>query len=446
MEDKEKIEATTSLKKKPKWLRALETQSWQAELVISGLAIFGSLQLPEFLNGLVDYCLINFSEEYMEIFFFLFIYPFFAAAILIFSFIAHLILRALWIGMLGLVSVFPNGINLDQELFSKDYMQKFLKDYPDVNEFNKSLDDLCSSIFAGSAATAIVMVMISITIALILIIATIINFIIPSLNILNIVIVLGGIFFSLSVFGSFLNSKKLREKEWVKKIQYPFAQIIGRIVYLFALKPISYISMIFMTNSKSKSFFSLNAFAGIFSVVFATLLVFPLLTQSNIYYFQQENFFNNRTNSYHLKSSKYENLFPENPTLLTPFIQADIIEGKVVKLFIPWFKREQKFADELCGEFVKDNEMTVTERKSASTKFKVDCAKKYFEISLNDSLQQNLKYYWHHISINGQAGFLTYISTENCQPMENILKIKSHYKNSEGEMRETEIPFIFEGK
>ena len=132
MKGKKVIESNISTKKKPKWLRALETQSWQAELVISGLAIFGSLQLPSLLNNLVDYCLFNFSEEYMEVFFFLFIYPYFAATILIFSFIAHLILRALWIGMLGLVSVYPNGINPDQDFFSKDYMKKFLKEYPKV--------------------------------------------------------------------------------------------------------------------------------------------------------------------------------------------------------------------------------------------------------------------------------------------------------------------------
>jgi hypothetical protein len=446
MKEQEKVDSNITPKKKPKWLRALESQSWQAELVISGLAILGSLQLPEFLNNLVDYCLIHFSEDYMEIFFFLFIYPYSAAAILIFSFIAHLILRALWIGMLGLVSVYPKGINTNQDLFSKDYMQKFSNKYPDVNEFNKNLDDLCSTIFAGSAATAIVMIMISISITIILIISTIINLGIPSFSILNIVLVLGGIFFSIAIFGNILNSKKLRDKEWVRKIHFPFTQVLGRFIYLFAMKPISYISMIFVTNSKNSSFFSVNAFASFFSFIFAILLVFPLLKQSNMNYFQQVNFFSYRTNSYHLKSSKYENLLSENPTLLAPFIQSDIIEGKVIKLFIPWLHREQAFADELCGEFVKDDEMSRDERRTAATKFKVECAKKYFEIFLNNSILKDLNYYQHHHSINGEVGFLTYISTDNCRPMENTLRIKSHYKNEEGEMRETEIPFIFEGK
>ncbi len=450
MEEQTDIESKVSPKKKPKWLRALETQSWQAELVISGLAIFGSLQLPTLLNSLVDYCLFNFSEPYMEIFFFLFIYPYFAAAILIFSFITHLILRALWIGMLGLVSVYPNGINPDQDFFSKDYMQKFMKEYPDVNLFNKKLDDLCSTIFAASASIAIVMVMISTTLSLILIIATCINYLFPSLSILRIVLVLGGIFFLISLFASMFNSKNLREKEWVQKIHFPFAQLFGKMVYLFAMRPITYISMIFMTNNKSKntSMLSLTAIGSIFSFVFAILLVFPLLKQSNMKYFQQENYFSYQTNSSHLKATKYENLFDENPTLITPFIQADIIAATTIKLFIPWLEREQSFADELCGEYVedKDKEMTRNEMRLDKVKHAVDCSYKYFEISLNGTVLPDLKYYQHHHSSNGTVGFLTYISTKDCLPMENIIKIKSHYKNDEGEMRETEIPFIFEGK
>ena len=42
-------------KKKPKWLRILEQQSWQAELLISGIAIVGALQLPELIHEFTDF-------------------------------------------------------------------------------------------------------------------------------------------------------------------------------------------------------------------------------------------------------------------------------------------------------------------------------------------------------------------------------------------------------
>lgn len=444
MENQEKITPSTTPKKKPKWLKALESQSWQAELVISGLAIFGSLQLPSFLNGIVDYCLYNFSEDYMDIFSFLFIYPYFTAAILIFSFIGHLILRAVWIGMLGLVSVYPNGINRDQDFFSKDYMEKFFKVYPDVNQFNKSLDDLCSSIFAASASIAIVMLMISFSISIILVIATIITFFIPSLSIISIVAVMGGILFLFSMLASALNSKSLRDKEWVKKIHFPYTQLFGKIVYLFAMKPITYISMIFMTNSKGGSFYSMNFLAGLFTFLFATFTVFPLLKQSNVDYFQQRYFFSYRTNNYHMKSTHYEDQLNDNSFLISPIIPSDIIQGKAIKLFIPWFHREKAYAESLCGEFIADDDMSKTEQRIAKAKFEVECRQQYYEIYLNDIKINNLKYYQHHYAYHDVFGYITYIPTDNCQPFENILTIKSHYTNDEGKIREIQIPFIFE--
>ncbi|MFK7808029.1 MAG: hypothetical protein AB8F74_09545, partial [Saprospiraceae bacterium] len=44
----ENTNTTKSKKKTPKWLKALEAQSWQAELLISGLVVTGLLQAPSY--------------------------------------------------------------------------------------------------------------------------------------------------------------------------------------------------------------------------------------------------------------------------------------------------------------------------------------------------------------------------------------------------------------
>lgn len=442
MEKQKNIDSNISSKKKPKWLRTLESQSWQAELIVSGLAIFGSLQLPEILHNLVDFCLYNLSEEYMNIVFYLFIYPYYAAVLLIISFIVHLILRGLWIGMLGLASVFPNGINMKQEFFSQDYMEKFMKKYPDVNQFNKQLDNLCSSIFASTAAMSMVMVMISVSIFLILLLATMVNWLIPSISLFSTFTVVGGTFFAFSLFSSILNLKYFREKNWVKKIQFPMAQTFGHMIYLVAMKPMSYISMIFMTNTKMKNFFAANIAIFLISPFF----LFPILKESNMAFFLQSHYFQYQSDPNHLTARKYENLFPEDFIILAPVIPSDIIEGSNIRLFIPWLEREQKFADDLCGKFIEEEDLSRIENRLAKSKHKIECSQKYFEIYLNDSLLTDLKYYQHFHSNDKERGFLTYIPTKNCKPLENILKIKSHYKNEEGEMKETQIPFIFEGK
>ena len=37
------------------WLNKLAQESWQAELIFSGIAIYGSLQLPAIINNLGDW-------------------------------------------------------------------------------------------------------------------------------------------------------------------------------------------------------------------------------------------------------------------------------------------------------------------------------------------------------------------------------------------------------
>ncbi len=64
-ETSEEQSPTSTIKKKkktPKWLKALEAQSWQAELLISGLVIASLLQMPEALLQWGEHYVIESSE------------------------------------------------------------------------------------------------------------------------------------------------------------------------------------------------------------------------------------------------------------------------------------------------------------------------------------------------------------------------------------------------
>ena len=49
------------------WFEQLEKESWSAELIISGAAIYGSFQLPSAFNQLINYCLLHFSDDILTI-------------------------------------------------------------------------------------------------------------------------------------------------------------------------------------------------------------------------------------------------------------------------------------------------------------------------------------------------------------------------------------------
>ena len=95
---------------KKSWLARLAEDSWVAELIISGVAIYGSLSIHERIHFLVDWSIQNLYGDFLSATYLLLFYIFVGAQVLIVSFIFHFFLRGLWIGMAGLYSVYPQGV------------------------------------------------------------------------------------------------------------------------------------------------------------------------------------------------------------------------------------------------------------------------------------------------------------------------------------------------
>ena len=102
----------------PKWLKELQENSWEVELLISGGAIFALIQadssLLEFHNSLHT---TNFFPG-MNIFM---IIMMIAIKTLTIGFIFHLLLRALWLSFICINYVFPGGIKVEKLKFQKPY-------------------------------------------------------------------------------------------------------------------------------------------------------------------------------------------------------------------------------------------------------------------------------------------------------------------------------------
>ena len=112
--------------KKPKWLKKLEQESWQAELLISSAAIYAAFQLPELINYFSNWAITYFDFEDAMWNYALLGYLSLAAIALIISFVSHFVLRTIWIALIGLNSVFPDGIKQEGGTYSKYYMEKFI--------------------------------------------------------------------------------------------------------------------------------------------------------------------------------------------------------------------------------------------------------------------------------------------------------------------------------
>jgi len=125
------------------WLETLQQESWQLELIISGLALYGVYSSKGLLVDL------NFYVQQGSNQFLGFLYVLFEVGWKIFfiNLLVHVILRALWIGAIGLryVSAEINYEELNYSEYFTDYLKRKVGDYDD---FIEKLEKICSVLFS----------------------------------------------------------------------------------------------------------------------------------------------------------------------------------------------------------------------------------------------------------------------------------------------------------
>lgn len=86
------------------------TPTWEVELLISGVAVFAMLQLPVWLDRQLFALIPRLDTDLAGVALPLYVYLKSAALILAVTFGLHLLLRAQWIALVGMHSVYPDGV------------------------------------------------------------------------------------------------------------------------------------------------------------------------------------------------------------------------------------------------------------------------------------------------------------------------------------------------
>lgn len=427
--------------KKPKWLRRLEKESWQAELVISGIAIFGSLQLPDLLDELAESVYGTFSHSSDLAIYFFFIYSFFAIYLLIGSFIIHFILRALWVGMVGLNSVFPEGINVEKSKFSKHFTQRLKEEVEYSSDIIQDLDDLCSLVFSMAANTVMIFVAISLDVLILFGIWSIIgNLFSPEIATIVIKSLL-GLLIIVFIISFLFNLKKVRDTDFAKKWHFPFFQWSSKIFLHIFYRPIQVLGYTFTTNLELKKYYTWS-FVG---MAFIMMLSMNKLIHSSALLFSRsdvmEIFYNRSDRMY---AENYDNLRNGNHgRILSAVIESDRISGPSMRVFVPVFNNESVWQEDVCGEYEKDENISKRENKELKRVFYKDCLKKYHRFYVNDKIYElNIQKFEH--DNKKEDGILVYFPTDDFIIGENLLKIEKW--SSDTIMRTMKVPFRFEPK
>lgn len=424
------------------WFEQLEKESWSAELIISGAAIYGSLQLPWLLTKMVNYSLLNFSDDILGILYLFFTYVTFAITILMINFILHFILRSIWVGLLGLSSVYPQGVNEESENYSRHYLKQLKADFGDLRSYAARVDRTCSIMFAFSFSVAMIFTSIASIVLALAGIAYGIHQLLPQFTINNIFMVTLSTLMIPGVIGGLLNTKKLRDKAWVQKIHYPLmVKSSSLIIFNFLHQPIFYINSTFITNLKKRAY--------TLGMVGYLLLVLPVFfvvfLQSNVIYTNQRYYFSNADREDRFYSVHYEDHLKTDQLIQNPIIPSSEITGVGVKLFLPLPTREEVVLNEKYGKYKKDTTLNESQNLIRNRAWFKEQGKKYFHIELNGQkfVPNQLRSYNHHNAY--EYGFLAYIPDSLLLSGENLIYIRSEYRY-EGKKRESFIPFWYSAK
>lgn len=431
----------------PNWLRELGEQSWQAELVISGLIVTILFQLPDiFIKWAETYAIQSGEIEFT----FLFVATTcFLVGIdfLIVFFGTHFLFRGIWIALLGLNSVYPNGIDTQSKKgMGEKYWQKAKEKYPNLTAYNIELDSTCSLIFSMATVTIIIVTSFSIVI---LAFYQCIRFLISYFPILGDYIVPIGLgAYLLLTISSFLMQylvKKYPDHKRIEKIVNGYGIATGALFSLYVFqKPIGYITSIYSSNDKSK-------YTGYFFMLGCVVMGFvsgKQIGQSDAFEdFSTKNYFTFNNKPHQILAFNYENLMDKEAQIYTPFIQSDIITDDFLKVFIPTIAREVEhvnFYEYGIAEHVKMKMKMSAAQREARDKERLEAYKQFNRLYINDVEPANITYQFYTHPQTSERGLLVYVPSEHFVKGRNILEIRKNYFSKDSIQKVVKIPFFVE--
>lgn len=309
----------STTEKTPKWLRTIQLNSWEAELLISALVLYGLFQVPEYLDKVA---LQNFDRDSQISGLFKIFQR--ATVLLSFGYILHILVRGMWVASVGMSYVFPEGINQEKLRF-KGKFEKELSNGASLVKVVLRLEQLSSTIYGISFIIFGTLVGFGTSFFLLVYSVELFN---PLINANGYAAILLGIIFilylliSLIVFIDFITNGLFRRWTWAAKWFY-YVAVFFRVITLSFLYRKSLLVLI--SNTKGwKSY----------------LIPILILSVTSGYVFTNKTQRDNWTKKYLNESirptffsNNYENLRHQDERLMVT-IQSDIINQNTVRIFL----------------------------------------------------------------------------------------------------------------
>lgn len=404
--------------KVPKWLKRVQDNSWEPEILLSGLVLIGLLQLPEVIRTASDYYRAEtLSGNLSGLFTALeqIIY------VLIFGLIVHLFLRSVWVGLIGLTYTFPKGIQVENLRFQKKFEDK-VRQLPSLDLQIILLEKICSSIFA----TCFFLMMV------------IFGAIMGGIIIIGVLYLIGFIF---NLFGSslfyimdvnldsmfaviitimlidFIGLGLYRKNKYLAKIYYPIHRFFGWITLSRLYRSIYYI-------------FGSNIKKGYLVLFFILFFVSTFFGQIRLQKRPDENILS------------FVKLYSKNPdfNFFSPYFADRNSEWQSIRLETPQpivsgrfleirTKSDLRWEKQILSNCDINRENLLKNRTAEEEKKIIACINQEFKVSIDGIIYENPDWMYYFHQNDERKGLISFLDVSHLEPGKHRLEVYTRFND-----------------
>lgn len=422
------------------WIERLAAESWQAELVISGIAIFGSFQLFPVVNDLIDWMYFVIPESLTQVAYFLCFYQIIGVLVLSGSFLVHFAVRAVWIASIGLESVYPEGIKRDNEVYSPHFMEQFLEKFPSFHAFNEALDDFASAILAYALMFVMAFAGIGLMLSMLLFVGFVLAAFWNEEGAYWVVVGIVGIITAMTVLVSMLNSKTLRDRPWVQRIHFPLTYFNMKVFASVFYRPQNYMMFMVRTNIAAQHFWKLMT-------VFFVLILFSSIAfmgNSNLIHLHHSTFVDADERTDRLYAGNYEDQAATSDlAYIRPLLHSQTLRyNSEFQLFLPMPNREEWRILEHCSLTEPDIDINDPSTSAARREYRLACFREQIDLFVDDQEVDYVVKMATHPHKN-EPGLQYFFPNLKLEPGEHLLRIVHKAVPHRDGFKTDNVPFFY---
>ncbi len=372
----------------PEWLKVIQLNSWEAELLISALLLYMLFQVPEFID---NYRNQHYDDGYISVIFKVFIT---ALKVLRIGYSIHIIARGIWVASVGLSYIFPKSLNIDRLKF-KGKFKKELENDVALDKTIKNLEKVASLSYAISFMISGMVISAGLVFIYLMIISQ--GLLTPAIRsgisaymVLSMIAMLFFVIIILIVFVDFITNGFFRRDQSISKPYYYIAMIFRYMTLSFIYNRIN---LTIISNLKRWQ-------AHLVPVLAVSLIGGYMYLESKVDDWDEENYLETSFNS--ISRMNYENLRKKDDPLFAT-IQNDVIDNNVIRLFVRTHGTLSRF-------YSKDSTSKKGERWSELSNEKQSVyADRFVNVSIDGVRYKNLDWNDYKHPVSYEIGFLNYI-------------------------------------